>query len=43
MVLGNSGARLVVAGTGWNSELSSKAQACFMGKLQTLACVALKQ
>ena len=28
---------LVVAGVGWNSVLSSKAQACFMGGLQTLA------
>ena len=34
---------LVVAGAGWNSILSSKAHACFMDTLQTLACVALKQ
>ena len=33
LVLGHSGTQLVVAGAGWNSVLSSKAQACFMGRL----------
>ena len=42
LVLVNSGAHLVVSGPGWNSVLSSKAQACFMGKLQTLAPTALE-
>ena len=42
LVLGNPRAHLVVSGVGWNSVLSSKAHACFMGKLQTLARVALK-
>jgi hypothetical protein len=33
LVLGNSRTRLVVAGVGWGSLLSSKAQACFVGRL----------
>src|SRR5438093_11201734 len=42
LVVGHSRTRLVVAGAGWNSVLCSKAQACFMERLQTLARVALK-
>jgi hypothetical protein len=42
LVVGHWGTQLVVSGTGWNSVLSSKAHACFMGRLQTLACTALK-
>ena len=38
----DSRTQLVVPGAGWNSILSSKTQACFMGRLQTLACVALE-
>ncbi len=37
LVMGHSRTALVVAGGGWNSVLSSKAHACFMDELQTLA------
>ena len=42
LVLGNSRTRLVVAGISRGSVLPSKAQACFMGSLQTLASLVLK-
>ncbi len=42
LVLGDSRTHLVVSGTGWNSVLSSKAQACFVGGLQTLAGFAVE-
>ena len=42
MVLGSSRTVLVGAHPNWNSLLSSKAQACFMGELPTLASFALE-
>ena len=42
LVMGHSRTSVVVPGAGWDSLLSSKTQACFMGGLQTLACVALE-
>jgi hypothetical protein len=42
LVVGHSGTQLVVAGAGWTSVLCSKAQACFMERLQTLAATALE-
>ena len=41
VVVGASRTFMVVAGAGWNSALSSKAQPCFMGGLQTLVEFAL--
>ena len=41
-VLGHSGTQLVVAGAGWNSVLCSKAQTCFLARLQTLASTPLE-
>ena len=42
LVVGDSRTGVVVAGVSWNSVLPWKTQACFMGELQTVACVALK-
>jgi hypothetical protein len=43
LALGGPRTVMVVAGAGWDPVLFSKTQTCFMGKLQTLACIALKQ
>lgn len=42
MGLGGSRTSLVVAGLSWDSTLPSKAQTCFLARLQTLACIALR-
>ena len=41
VVVGHSRTGVVVAGVSWNSLLPSKAQACFVGGLPTLAAFAV--